>query len=373
MIHTAIDLNLFPAGYDDAIGKWLSVINGLNADCMPFAIADPSAAVRSGWPLITQVACIGDPQAPKTLVLIAGTHGIEGFAGTAVQLDFLEQIKQARPPPDPQISVLFIHALTPWGYAWHRRCDQNGIDLNRNFVDFADLPSNPGFAELRPYLLDPDQQARTQAFEAFRQRYGRVAFEQAVSGGQYIDPLAPFYGGLQANHGHHVIDAVFERYQLADKQLAVIDIHTGLGPYAYGEIICDHPLDSAGLAAAKAWYGAAVAVPEQGTSSSVPKLGLLDYAWHRIMREGSCFVTLEFGTLGTEQLFDVLLKDHLFWAATPVNMLNRRRNDPEWQRQNRKVRNAMLAHFCPADSAWREAVIFRSRQVIRQAISGLLE
>jgi hypothetical protein len=366
MIHSPINLDLFPADYSSATRDWLCAVDGLTDTYTPFPVTDSCATGPSGEVLLTQTAWIGKPDAPRVLVLIAGTHGIEGFAGTSVQLDFLDRLHKKLFFPDEKIAVLLIHALTPWGYAWHRRCDEHGIDLNRNFVDFSNLPANPGFIELHQYLLDPDRQKREQVFNEFKQRYGQARFEQAISGGQYIDPFAPFYGGIQPNHGHQVINALFEQFQLARRQLAVIDVHTGLGPYAYGEVICDHPLQSLGLTTAKTWYGDAVAVPEEGTSSSVPKQGLLDYAWHQIMRDSSCFVTLEFGTLGTAALFDVLLKDHLVWAGIPAD-------NPNWRQQREQIRKAMLSHFCPHDPVWRETVIFRSRQLIHQAVTGLLQ
>ena len=91
----------------------------------------------------------------------------------------------------------------------------------------------------------------------------------------------------------------------------------------------------------------------------MPKLGLLDYAWHTIMNEHSCYITLEFGTYRTEQLFEVLLRDHQLWAQ-PENYLVRREHS-----------QLMRQHFCPNDKAWKEMVLFRARQVISQALWGL--
>ena len=100
-------------------------------------------------------------------------------------------------------------------------------------------------------------------------------------------------------------------------------------------------------------------LPLLGTSSSVPKLGLLDYAWHAIMNERSCYITLEFGTYRTDQLFEVLLRDHQLWAQAD--------ND----RARREHSQLMRQHFCPDDKAWKEMVLFRARQVISQALGGL--
>ncbi|MDD5125397.1 DUF2817 domain-containing protein, partial [Methylovulum sp.] len=96
-----------------------------------------------------------------------------------------------------------------------------------------------------------------------------------------------------------------------------------------------------------------------GTSSSVPKTGLLDYAWHRVMNARSCYITLEFGTYRTFELFEVLLQDHLLWAQT---------GNQQARIAHRKV---MRHHFCPDDTTWRELVLFRARQVIAQALRGL--
>jgi len=141
----------------------------------------------------------------------------------------------------------------------------------------------------------------------------------------------------------------------------VIDLHTGLGPYGHGEVICDHPPDSAGVTAARQWYGDSVTLPQAGTSSSVPKSGLLDYAWHAVMDRSGCFVTLEFGTFGTDCLFDVLLSDHQLWERA------------DCAAERAAHRQLMRRHFCPDDPAWREIVLFRARQVIAQGLRGVAE
>jgi len=371
MLHSSIPVDLFPADYSAAVKRWSNAVAVLSVKATAFPVTGLSATAPGGEALFTQTAWLGDADAPQVLALIAGTHGVEGFTGTAVQLDFLARLAGGELSLPGKTAVLLIHILTPWGYAWCRRCDEYGIDLNRNFIDFASPPENPGFLELQPYIRNPDPEQRVQAFAAYKTRYGVEQFECAVSGGQYVDPAAPFYGGTRINHGHQVIDTLIGQHRLAQRQLAVVDIHTGLGPYSYGEVICDHPPGSAGLAAAQNWYGAAVTVPAQGTSSSVPKQGLLDYAWHDIMSGSSCFVTLEFGTYSTSALFEALLRDHLFWGETSPENLAEQVGDAKWRQRWQAASKRMQEHFCPADPVWREAVLFRSRQVVHQAIAGL--
>ncbi len=356
---TAIDTTLFPTDYAAGRQRWLAQLAQLSGHQrhLPY----PCAGVGpTGEALITDTVWLGPEQAAKVLVVIAGTHGIEGFAGSAIETDMLGLLAQGHITIPDHTAVLMIHALTPWGYAWQRRCDAYGVDLNRNVVDFAQpLPANAGYEQLRPALFLSDVRQRQAAFADFISQHGREAFESAISAGQYTDPVGPFYGGRAPAHGRLVAEALIDHYALHQRDLAVVDLHTGLGPFGYGEIICDHDPDSAGAAVASRWYGGSVTLPLLGTSTSVPKIGLLDFAWHRIMNARSCYVTLEFGTYRTLELFEVLLQDHLLWAQ------------PDQSQARTAHRPVMRQHFCPDDVAWRQMVLVRARQVLVQALHGL--
>jgi hypothetical protein len=355
----AIDTAVFSGSYAAARQRWLTHTTKLSGHTkfLPYPC---DGLGPEGEKLVTDTAWIGPEDASRVLVLIGGTHGIEGFAGSAVQIDLLTLITEGLVVIPADTAVLMIHALTPWGYAWQRRCDADGVDLNRNFFDFSrPLHENKDYELLKNTLYLPDPEPRKIALAEFEQLHGRIALEKAISAGQYCDPSGPFYGGAAPAHGRLVCEDLMRRYALQQRDLAVVDLHTGLGSYGYGEIICDHQPDSAGTRVAQTWYGESVALPLLGTSSSVPKTGLLDYAWHAIMNERSCYVTLEFGTFSTDQLFEILLRDHQLWA----------------QSGNRQARlehsKVMLHHFCPDDQAWREMVLFRARQVIAQGLSGV--
>jgi hypothetical protein len=355
----AIDTDVFPASYAAGRQRWLAQLYHLSCQihCLPYQC---SGVGPEGESLITDTVWIGSEDASRVLVLIGGTHGIEGFAGSAVQIDYLHLIAEGLVVIPPNTAVLMMHALTPWGYAWQRRCDADGVDLNRNNVDFSrPLPENKGYDILRPALYLPDPMQRKVAFAEFEQQQGREALEKAISAGQYNDPTGPFYGGKAPAHGRLVTEDLMRRYSLKERDLAVIDLHTGLGSYGYGEIICDHEPDSAGTGVARNWYGDSVTLPLLGTSSSVPKTGLLDYAWHAIMNERSCYITLEFGTFRTGQLFEILLRDHHLWAQ------------PDNKQARLEHSKVMRRHFCPDEQAWQEMVLFRARQVIAQGLRGV--
>jgi hypothetical protein len=353
---TAIDTELFPANYASGRERWLAELGG---EMLCFSYPCPGASPE-GEALFTDTVWIGSEDAEKVVVLIGGTHGIEGFAGSAIEIDVLRLIAGGHVVIPANTAVLMVHALTPWGYAWLRRCDADGVDLNRNVVDFSrPLPENIGYEALKPALFLNDAQQRKRAFAEFEQLRGREALEKAISAGQYSDPAGPFYGGLAPAHGRLVVEDLIRKYSLQQRDLAVIDLHTGLGSFGYGEIICDHQPDSPATKVARLWYGDSVTLPLLGTSSSVPKLGLLDYAWHAIMNERSCYITLEFGTYRTDQLFEVLLRDHQLWAQSDNDLARREHSQ------------LMRQHFCPDDKAWKEMVLFRARQVISQALRGI--
>ncbi len=318
----------------------------------------------AGEKLLTAITWRGDPQASRVLVLQSATHGVEGFAGSAIQIDSLRGA--AETPLAADLAILYIHAINPYGFAWLRRVNEQGIDLNRNFIDFGQaLPVNAGYVELADALLpatERDWPVADERLQAYRQKHGQQAFELAVSGGQYDYAEGLFYGGRQASPSRLSLEQIIKDYDLTGRrQVAVVDVHTGLGPFGYGELICDHPPASAGVAWAKRVYGQSVTEPALGSSSSVPKQGLIDYLWQEQLGDRVCFVTLEFGTYSVEAMFEALRRDHLLHRS-PFEW-----DAPHTQQVKRQIRN----NFYPATPDWQEMVLLRGRQVIRQALQGL--
>lgn len=347
------DLAQFPDDYADARAQILTAYAHAN-----LVRERSSHPLSNAAKLTTECFWLGPLDAGKVCVLISATHGVEGFVGAAIQIDLLNRLQQGYQLP-PDTAVLIVFALNPYGFFHHRRCDEQGIDLNRNFIDFRQPPpSNPGYALLRDSIFQDDLQKRTQSLAQFRHQMGQKAFEEALSGGQYQDSHGPFFGGTSPAHGHRVMLHCVEHFALSGRSLAVIDLHSGLGAYAHGELICDHPVDSQGYACAQRWFGAGVTSPGLGDSSSVPKLGLLDYFWHPYMQQIGCFVTLEFGTYSTDKLFTTILNDQVAWHGKIASTIQ-------------ASSKAMRAHFYPDDPYWRELCLVKARQVIQQAIIGL--
>lgn len=315
----------------------------------------------SGEPLYCDTILLGQRDNPKhLLVLISATHGVEGFAGSAIQTNLLPTLADALGSM-PDLGVLIIHGLNPWGFAWLRRCDHEGIDLNRNFVDFNQpLPVNPAYVRTGSKLCHPEQ-LDVAAFAATCVRDGKTG---EVTRGQYDCPNGCFYGGRGPSWSRGVLETLSNQACLQQAgRVAVVDLHTGLGPFGHGELINDHDPGSAGDVFAREWFGGEAKSAPAGESVSEPKIGLLDFHWHRLLGNRGCFVTLEFGTYSEERLMYVLLQEQSYHIQQQQSGRKRTLDRPEVV--------ALKEFFCPADPNWQAKVLARGNEVALMAIRGM--
>ncbi len=360
-------IDCFPSDYSDARDRLLRLAPAAGGTLTAYVA--PGAG-PNGETLATDVAWFGDDDADHVLVLVSATHGVEGFCGSGVQLDWLQAaaaLHQAALPDG--VAMLLVHAINPHGYAWLRRTTEEGVDLNRNCVGFAPPPANAAYAELADAFVPPDLRSETladadQLLARWRAEHGDVAFEHARSGGQHSHPDGIFYGGLEPTWSARTLGDLCRRFRLAERRgVAVIDFHTGLGPHGYGEPICGHKPGESGQARCRLWYGDSLGEPLLGTSSSLPIAGLTQYAWRdHVGADVLTFVALEFGTYPSRRGALALRADHVLHRAGAIDV-----HDPTAQ----AIKAELRKFYYPDITAWKEMVIMRSRQVIAQALAGL--
>ncbi|WP_319558138.1 DUF2817 domain-containing protein [Thiomicrorhabdus sp.] len=295
-----------------------------------------------------------NPEPKHLLVLQSATHGVEGFHGSALQKDLLRRSVDLL-ELFPDNGFLLIHALNPWGFAWQRRGDHKGIDLNRNFVDFSQaLPANPGYDRFATAI---------EAGNPVWQADGFQTHLADLTQGQYRYPQGIFYGGRDASWSRRTLEEITSGSWLQNaEKINIIDVHSGLGPYGYGEIINDHPLGSRGFEWAKSAYGDNALSAYLGESSSAPKVGLLDFHWHQLIGERGCFTTLEFGTYSSADLIRLLIEEQIY-----QNGLN---TESDRDLLAPPVR-ALKHFFYPEETSWQEQVLFRGRQAIDLALRAM--
>ncbi|MGH8179677.1 MAG: DUF2817 domain-containing protein, partial [Steroidobacteraceae bacterium] len=232
-----------------------------------------------GETLTLDVAHFGGAEAQSALVVIAGTHGVEGLAGSGCLVGLLED----RLHEELQASncLLLLHAINPYGFAWLRRVTEDGVDLNRNFVDFSrPLPPSESYERLHEWLVPREWQgdvrrAADEALMAYAQQHGMAALQAAVSGGQYTRPGGLFYGGIRESWSARMLLRVLREILPASvRRVVMLDLHTGLGPPAYGEPILDAG-DGTVRERALRWFGADVRDLSAGESVSARLTGTL--------------------------------------------------------------------------------------------------
>ena len=355
----------FSSDYTTARGWFLSAAGAAGAEVTLYR--NPNKGPNGG-PLATDVALFGRRDAERVLVMVSATHGVEGFCGSAAQLDWMTGGGPERLPAG--VAVLLLHAINPYGFAWLRRTTEEGVDLNRNCISFDEpLPANEGYAELADDFLPRSRE--TEALEsamarlaAWREVHGARAFTHAHKGGQYSHPEGFYFGGTEATWSRRTLEQIASDYGLAARtEVGVIDFHTGLGPFGYGEPIVGHRPGEPGQARCRHWYGHSLGEPLLGTSASLPIGGLTQYTWGReVGQERLTFIALEFGTFDPTKGLTALRDDHWLHAYGSV----------AWKSdETQAIKIALRNHFNPPSPDWREMVLLRSRQVVVQALEGL--
>ena len=139
----------FAADYDEARDKFLAAAR--LADATMYRFDNPTKGPKGGS-LSTDVAWVGPADASKIVMTISSTHGVEGFSGSGVQVNWLSQVGGTTLPADT--ALLFVHAINPYGFSWLRRVTEEGNDLNRNYADHSKpYPINKGYEEIHDWLL----------------------------------------------------------------------------------------------------------------------------------------------------------------------------------------------------------------------------
>ena len=94
----------------------------------------------------------------------------------------------------------------------------------------------------------------------------------------------------------------------------------------------------------------------------MPKIGVAEHGWEALLGDALTYIGVEFGTYAIDRSRITVRDDHWLHNQGPVDW-----TDPEAQR----IKSAIRKQFFPDTPDWKEMVLFRSRQLIRQALAGL--
>ena len=352
----------FSKDYAEARRKFLAACKA--ARLKPVSWRNPASG-PAGEALYTDVVRIGSPAAARVVLVNSATHGVEGFCGSGIQIGWLRSGDWRRLPKG--VAVVLVHAINPHGFAWLRRVTEDNVDLNRNFVDFGEpLPVNAAYDALHAAILpehwdEATSAARDTLFAAYQQRHGAMALQGAISGGQYRHAEGVFYGGAQPTWSNRTYHAILERFMQRARHVAFIDLHTGLGPYGTGELICNELPGTPQWEELHAWYGEGLTSTESGTSSSAKLTGFIRNATvGALPRARVRPMTIEYGTFPVPEVLGALIADNWLHLKGDVDSA-----------LGRAIKARIRRAFYPDESDWKELVFLRARQILRRAVAGV--
>ncbi|KAJ3319763.1 hypothetical protein HDV06_005964 [Boothiomyces sp. JEL0866] len=177
-------------------------------------------------------------------------HGVEGFAGSAIQLAVLDKFGFGG---HDHPTVVFVHAVNPYGMAESRRWNENGVDLNRNYLtkeEFAALRQSDanahGYVNLYDMLNPKYVPSAWNDFFYIKSlyyilKYGYLSVKRAIVSGNYHFDQSLFFGGFELQKSHVLLSEFLKKHIDADavKKLAFLDIHTGLGPSGFDTLMVE--------------------------------------------------------------------------------------------------------------------------------------
>lgn len=358
------DISVFSQSYPEAREKFLAAARASGAALAHYL--HPDQRGPEGEPLYLDVAVLGRPDAPNVMVVGCGTHGIEGYSGSAAQTAWMLGGGAQRIPQDS--AMVFLHGHNPWGFAHRQRVTEENVDLNRNFVDHGKpYPANPGYAEIHPAISPErwDEETIRGVFaklDAFREKNGEQAFSDAYNGGQYSHADGFFFGGHRPQWSNGAFRQAVRAHAGDARRAAIIDLHTGIGPWLDHVFLCFHKAGSPAYERARAWWGER-AVNRQGSTHKALaeyKGLLIDAFQSELQGAETTAVVIEFGTRSRPDMQRANMS--LRWLRVHGQ------GHPELAR---KVHAEYIEAFYPSAPEWREAVLSQSRVFLDQAIAGI--
>ena len=352
--------DLFSDNYLSARNKFRETCKaaGLTIEHYPH----PQMKASDGSRATVDVARLGSETAETILFIISGCHGLEAFAGSAIQTDLIKNRHKIKLPMNT--AIILIHTINLYGTVHRRRNTDGNLDLCRNFVDFeaGELPQNPDYEVLAPAINAEISNADEQ-LARFIQDNGPEAYIAAIMGGQYKDPQGFTFGGDAPCWSRDTLLKIALNHGGKAKRIAVVDFHTGLGERGKALTVCLQT--GPRLDDVLRWFDGQVeapgAKPVAGSDPLHPASGhpTSGFLW-TFPDKDVYYLVVEFGTVPPHEILPVFLKDHRLVRAGLENT-----------EECRKVRQLLLEQHCPNDPEWRASVLTEGRTVLDKVLIGL--
>lgn len=321
--------------------------------------------------LFTDVAVIGRADASQVMLIVSGTHGVEGYYGSDSQIPWLEGM--ADDPLPPAVALVLVHLINPWGTAHLRRVNEDNIDLNRNFLDFRSrVPENVAYPALHGIYtcrdLDGPERAAADAQMALAcAGVGWSGVKRIVEAGQYQFPDGIFFGGSEASWSQQILQQIIARHLHRAQRIISFDLHTGAGAWGHAMLlaIAGHPYPAHDEA--KRLFGEWLTVivtgedGESDTGVTATATGYLSqFMLDQLPETDLIQLVVECGTYDGREMHRRVRDDHWLHLYGDLH-----------SEQASAVKQQLFEGFYPADPDWRALTALRTQQIFQRGWQAL--
>ena len=309
----------------------------------------------------------------KLLIITSGTHGVEGYVGSAVQKMFMSEILTTEMLDE--VGVLLVHSVNPFGFKYIRRVTENNVDFNRNCDTEQSLFSseNNGYNDLIG-MLNPDGKANPGSLKnkffmliAINElvKESMASLRQAVLQGQYEHKKGLYFGGTGFEPQITILGEVFKEYATEYETVFNIDLHTGYGNRGEAHLY-PNPIDDIKVKTAleNVFEGYKI---DWGDSDDFYTINgsFTDYIGKLLADKFYLPMVLEYGTLNSQTTVGSIKSIH--------NMVLENQGVQHGYKNAKdslKIINSFIEMYNPSSEKWRTKIMGDSKIMLKQAMEN---
>lgn len=356
--------DVFYDEYDDVRAHLMDTVNELKGAGHEVQLSSHAIDEKDGL-YIDSLYIPATEKQTNLIVLTTGVHGIEGYIGSVMLDVFWEEI-YSREINKANTGVLVVANVNPYGMKYHRRYNENNVDLNRNFIlDWGtfDKTVNKDYPKVGSFLGPKETMGNIIVHEL--SFYGSMIKEliedgadtisKALLGGQYEAPEGVYYGGNGDEASTTYLKDVFKQTLESEYENIVhIDVHSGYGP-RYNMVIFNSVFETMNEAESVALFGYDNVIAHD-SEAFYPTTGDTTDFYYRLKEQlgtnntlfSTCF---EFGTIGDSFLDSIISMKYTI--EENQNHFNPSSNSIT----NEIIKERYQELFYPTEKDWREKTV----------------
>lgn len=356
--------DVFYDEYDDVRAHLMNTVNKLKGTGYAVQLSSHAIDEKDGL-FIDSIYIPAIEKQTNLIVITTGVHGIEGYIGSVMLDVFWEEI-YASEINKSNTGVLVVANVNPYGMKYHRRYNENNVDLNRNFIldwNSFDMSVNKDYPKVGSFLGPKETMGNIIGHElSFYSSMikeliedGADTISNALLGGQYEAPEGVYYGGNGDEASTTYLKNVFKQTLESEYENIVhIDVHSGYGP-RYNMVIFNSVFETMNEAESVALFGYDNVIAHD-SEAFYPTTGDTTDFYYRLKEQlktdntlfSTCF---EFGTIGDSFLDSIISMKYTI-----------EENQNHWNPSDNDITNEIIKEryqelFYPTEKEWREKTV----------------